>query len=243
MNNLWDLKNPHLFYFPRIEEAESFLDEEESKHCARVLRLKEGDVIILMDGLGSFYKASISSANPKKCAFLVLDKNTPPPERNFYLHMAVAPTKNIERFEWFLEKATEMGIDEITPLICRNSERRELKTARLQRVLISAMKQSMHSRLPVLNECLSLPELLKKDTSAYARYIAHCRDGNKELLKNVYPPGKNVLILIGPEGDFTAEEVNDAIQKQFGPVSLGNSRLRTETAALAGCFAINLINS
>ena len=243
MSNLWDLKNPHLFYFPQILEENHFLDEEESKHCIRVMRLKEDDIIVLMDGMGSFFKASITSANPKRCAFHITDKIRPQAERNFYLHMAVAPTKNTDRFEWFLEKATEMGIDEITPVICQNSERRELKTVRLEKVLISAMKQSMHSRLPILNECMSLNDFFKKDFPDTVKYIAHCREGEKDLLKDIYKQENQILILIGPEGDFTAQEVEYAIKKQFLPISLGKSRLRTETAALAGCFAINQINS
>ena len=243
MINLWDLKNPHLFYFPQIAEKENFLNEEESKHCVRVLRLQECDHIVLMDGRGCFYRAAIQSAHPKKCSFEILETFTPAAERNSYLHLAVAPTKNIERFEWFLEKATEMGIDEITPIICMNSERREVKTERLKRVLVSAMKQSMHAHLPILNESISLDQFFKKNHPQMHTYIAHCRAGEKDLLKNIYPPHQDVLLMIGPEGDFTEIEVKLSLEKNFQPVSLGESRLRTETAAVAACFAINLINS
>lgn len=239
----WGIKNSHLFYFPQIGESGNYLDEEESKHCVRVLRQNVGDVIVLMDGRGSFYKASITSANPKKCEFNVIDTYTPAAERNFRLHLAVAPTKNLERFEWFLEKATEMGIDEITPLICKHSERKELKTARLQRILISAMKQSMHAHIPILNECVGYRDFIKTAKDTPVKAIAHCREGEKLPLKAMNTSNSNVLVLIGPEGDFTQQEVEWAIENGFTAVSLGNSRLRTETAAVAACFTINIVNS
>ncbi len=231
----------HLFYTPDIQTPTYLLNEEESKHCIRVLRLQVADTVYLIDGKGGFYTAIIEEANPKKCLLLITNVQKEYGKRNFHLHMAVAPTKNIERMEWFLEKATEMGIDEISPIICQRSERKEIKTERLNKIITSAVKQSIKAYHPILNEAQSFASFTQKENEAL-KYIAHCAETPKQELKEVYTPNANVLILIGPEGDFTPDEIKLAVNKGFIPISLGHSRLRTETAALAACFEIHFIS-
>lgn len=233
----------YLFYAPDIISDIYTLSDEESKHAIKVLRLNEKDIIHLADGRGGFYKTEITNANPKHCEVKVLEKKEEDNKRNFYLHIAVAPTKNIERFEWFLEKATEIGIDEITPIECHRSERVVVKTERANKVITSAMKQSLKAYHPQLNELTKFKEFLKS-VSGFSgqKFIAHCMEYEKLSLKNDYQYNQNVMILIGPEGDFTPEEVALAIQNNFKPISLGSSRLRTETAALTACLTINLLN-
>jgi len=231
----------NLFYTPDINSNSYTLSEEESKHCIRVLRLKEGDIIQLIDGAGGFYSAKILDANPKKCEVEITEIKKDFGKRNYYLHLAVAPTKNIERFEWFVEKATEIGIDEITPIKCEHSERTIVKTERLNKVAVSAMKQSVKAYLPKINEMVSFDQFIKQDFSGQ-RFIAHCFDLPKQSLKTVYQKNKNALILIGPEGDFSKAEVDLAHKNNFQEISLGNSRLRTETAATVACHTINLVN-
>jgi len=231
----------YLFYTPAINsEPIQFLDEVESKHAIRVLRLKEEDTILLVDGKGTFYEAKISHANPKKCVFEVLRKRTETPKK-FYLHIAIAPTKNNERTEWFAEKCTEIGIHEITPILTHHSERKNLKEERLIKTTVSAMKQSLNANLPKINSLTPFKTLV---TSSFEgkKYIAHCYPQNKKELKNSYEAGENALILIGPEGDFSKEEVELAIKNNFIPISLGSSRLRTETAGIVACHTINLLN-
>jgi 16S rRNA (uracil1498-N3)-methyltransferase len=232
-----------LFYFPDISGNNCTLSEEESKHAVRVLRLKEKDIIYLVDGKGGFYSAEIEDDNVKRCRINILEKKEEYGRRGFFLHLAVAPTKNIERFEWFLEKATELGIDEITPLECQHSERAVVKHERLNKVIISAMKQSVKAYLPKLNELARFKDFLKGCVIFKGKkFIAHCMEGEKPSLKNVYSANENVIILIGPEGDFSPEELELATKAGFIGVSLGNSRLRTETAAVAACHALNFLN-
>ena len=231
----------HLFYTPDLKDDTYRLSEEESKHCVRVLRLTEGDPLFLIDGKGLFCEAVIVTAHPKACALKVVDRKSNYGKRDFQLSLAVAPTKNIDRFEWFLEKSTEIGIDKVIPLICRYSERKEIKPERLEKVMVSAMKQSIKAYLPVLSPLQTFKETIKSSLSGQ-KFIAHCYEGEKQLLRDVVIPGKDVLILIGPEGDFSTEEVEMAINEGFVPISLGNSRLRTETAALVACHTVNLIN-
>lgn len=230
-----------LFFVQDIDSDDGFLSEEESKHAVRVLRLKNGDIISLVDGKGTLFEAAITDANPKKCRLKI--KKTRPGfgKRDFYLHIACAPTKNIDRFEWFLEKATEAGIDEITPLICKRSERTTVKTERLNKTLVSAMKQSVKAYLPRLNEAVSFEKFCSGSFSE-KKFIAHCREGLKPHLKNEIGKNESCLVLIGPEGDFTEEEVIYAKQKGFREINLGNSRLRTETAAIFACNLVNVIN-
>lgn len=235
----------HLFYTPDINPDNSLytLSEDESKHCVRVLRMKEGDHIRLIDGRGSFYEAVISDANPKRCMVSIESIHADPGQRNYIIHIAVAPTKNTDRLEWFLEKATEIGINEISPIECEHSERAVVKTDRLNRVITAAMKQSMKAFHPLLHELRTFREVVMESKELEGqKFIAHCRPGEKKLLKEAYMKGKSVLILIGPEGDFSVDEVKFATDHGFVPVSLGNSRLRTETAAVVACHTINLLN-
>jgi len=233
----------HLFYTPDItpDTTEYRLSEEESKHCTRVLRLKEGDELALIDGKGHLFNGLLHEVHPKRAKIKILSVLSEYGKRNHYLHIAIAPTKNIDRLEWFLEKATEIGIDEISLLICEHSERREAKTERLQKVITAAVKQSLTAYHPKLNEAIKLNEFLKR-TDLGQGFIAHCLDQEKEFLSDLVLPNNRVCVLIGPEGDFSSDEVELSLSEGFRPVSLGNTRLRTETAALYACFEINLLN-
>jgi len=228
-----------LFYLENPEK-DIILSTEESKHATKVLRKKEGDILNFTDGKGRFYKAEITVADTRKCRLEIVSSEQKEKQHNYHLHIAIAPTKNMDRYEWFLEKATEIGIDEITPIICSRSERKVIKTERGNRILISAMKQSLKYHLPKLNEAISLNDFLKQDYEA-GKYIAHCEDGEKKELKIVNKTEK-YLILIGPEGDFSASEIEIALQNQFKSVSLGASRLRTETAGIVAVHTINIKN-
>jgi len=233
----------HLFYTPdlQLEDNNHLLSEEESKHCIRVLRLGLGDGIILINGKGGWFEAEIVDAHPKRTLVKILSVISNFNQRNHYLHIAIAPTKNIERFEWFLEKATEIGIDEITPILCAHSERRELKIDRLSKRITAAMKQSLKAYHPILNPLTPFREFISQ-VDDNQKFIAHCMEGGKEFLKDVLAPSSSCTILIGPEGDFSPAEVQQAAQFEFAPISLGESRLRTETAALSVCFEVNFIN-
>ena len=231
----------HLFYTPDLKNETYRLSEEESKHCVRVLRLTEGDTLYLVDGKGLFCEAIITTAHPKACELRIRDRKVNYGERNFHLTMAVAPTKNIDRYEWFLEKATEIGIDRIIPLQSRYSERKEIKHERLEKVMVSAIKQSIKAYLPDLNPILTFQQFIKIPFNGQ-KFIAHCNDGAKILLGDALTKGADVLIAIGPEGDFSTEEVEAAIGDGFIPISLGDARLRTETAALVACVTVNLKN-
>ena len=230
-----------LFYVPNISGAEVILDETESKHAVRVLRLSTGNNIQLIDGKGNFYDAVISDANPKKCRLSVIKTIREFGNRNFHLHIAIAPTKNIDRFEWFLEKATEIGIDEITPLLTAHSERKTINPERLEKIIVSAMKQSLKAYLPKLNDLTSFKETVVGNKTPN-KYIAYCDDIQKTHLKDLTIKGSDTLILIGPEGDFSPDEVELALQNGFKVVSLGTSRLRTETAGIVACHIVNLAN-
>jgi len=231
-----------LFYTPGITEPTYCLDETESKHAIRVLRLTNGDNIQLVDGKGNFFEAKIIDAHPKRCGVEITKKTSEFNKRSHYLHLAVAPTKNIDRFEWFLEKATEIGVDEITPVLCDHSERKVVKNDRLEKVIISAMKQSLKAYLPKLNPLTPLQTLLESEFDG-KRFIAHCYDQDKRDLKNELASSQSNLVLVGPEGDFSGEEVELALLKLFIPVSLGTSRLRTETAGVVACHTVNLLKS
>lgn len=230
----------HVFYTPDIQTSNE-LPEEEAQHCTRVLRLNVGDEMTLTDGKGCFYKAAITAATNKRC--LVAIKETLPqlPLWPCHLHIAMAPTKNMDRNEWFAEKATEIGFDELTFLNCRYSERKVIKNERIEKILVSAIKQSLKARLPKLNEMMDFDSFITQPFEGQ-RFIAHCYEGEKPLLKKVLKPGENALVLVGPEGDFSEEEVRKAIERGFIPISLGKSRLRTETAALVACHTMNLLN-
>ena len=232
----------HIFYTPGLSSDRFTLNEEESRHCSKVLRLGIGDVVHLIDGRGGLFDAEINAIHKKHVELKVIRRQTEFGKRNHHLHIAVAPTKNIDRFEWFLEKATEIGVDEITPLICDRSERKIIKEERLDKVITSAVKQSLTAYHPQLNQAISFSELMKQEFVG-ERLIAHCMDDvAKQFISEVVSPQQSYLILIGPEGDFSPAELNTALQNGFKPVTLGNTRLRTETAALAACFEVNYIN-
>ncbi|TCC94087.1 16S rRNA (uracil(1498)-N(3))-methyltransferase [Pedobacter frigiditerrae] len=231
----------HVFYTPDISSDTYTLNEEESKHCSRVLRLNLGDVIRLIDGRGGLYEAEISGITKKNVQLKVINKQAEFGKRNHQLHIAIAPTKNIDRLEWFLEKATEIGIDEITPIICDRSERKIVKEERLEKVITSAVKQSLTAYHPKLNPTISFTDLIKQNGDS-VKMIAHCMEGEKPYITQITKPSQSYLILIGPEGDFTPAELDIALQNGYKPVTLGNTRLRTETAALAACFEANYIN-
>lgn len=231
----------HIFYTPELSGNTYTLDESESKHCVRVLRLEQGDEIILVDGRGGFFTAKITDPNPKRCLVSVVKTELNFGQSGFQVHIAIAPTKNTERIEWFLEKATEIGLSRVTPLLCRFSERKEIKADRLEKVMISAMKQSMKAYLPQLDQLTKFSDLIKQPFDGQ-KFIAHCDDQHRDLLKNLIVPNQNYLILIGPEGDFSNEEIEQALKAGFKPVSLGDSRLRTETAGLVACHTFNLLN-
>lgn len=228
----------HVFYTPDIQTHPEF-PEEEAQHCIRVLRLNAGDEITLTDGKGNFYRAEITAATNKRCLVKVIETIAQEPLWQGHLHIAMAPTKNMDRNEWFAEKATEVGIDELTFLNCRFSERKVIKTERIEKILVSAIKQSLKARLPKLNGMMDFDKFIAQDFSGQ-KFIAHCYEGEKPLLKHIRKPGEDALVLIGPEGDFSEEEVKKAIDKGFQPISLGKSRLRTETAALIATVLINV---
>ena len=232
----------HVFYTPDLNGETYILNEEESRHCSKVLRLTKGDQVQLIDGKGGFYVAEILSETKKNVTLAVLKTTLEYQKRNHDLHIAIAPTKNIDRLEWFLEKATEIGISEITPLICERSERKIIKEDRLNKVITSAVKQSMQAYHPLLNEATSFHELVGRKTDAQ-KMIAHCIDGEpRQYISQLVKPAQHYLILIGPEGDFSPNEIQQALQNGFNPLTLGNSRLRTETAGLAACFEVNYLN-
>ena len=233
----------HLFYTPNIQSNHSqyFLSEEESKHCVRVLRLQNGDGVELIDGRGGFYEAEITDAHPKRVILQINKVALEFGKRNHYLHIAVAPTKNIERLEWFLEKATEIGIDEISLILCQRSERKEVKTDRLNKIITSAIKQSLKAYHPVLNEPITFNKFIAQNPITQ-NFIAHCEPGDKAELKAEIKPHGNYLVMIGPEGDFSPAEIDAALQSGFKAITLGESRLRTETAALEACFELNFLN-
>ena len=230
----------HVFYTPDIQVSNE-LPEEEAQHCTRVLRLNIGDEITLTDGKGNFYQAEITAATNKRCQVAIKETRYQEPLWPCHLHIAMAPTKNMDRNEWFAEKATEIGFDELTFLNCRFSERKVIKTERISKILVSAIKQSLKARLPKLNEMTDFHTFIQQDFEGQ-KFIAHCYEGEKKQLKDALTPGEDALVLIGPEGDFSEEEVQKAIEHGFVPISLGKSRLRTETAALVACHTLNLMN-
>lgn len=231
----------HLFYTPDILSETYQLSEEESKHASRVLRLAEGDEIILTDGKGNWMPSEIIDAHPKRCQIKVKEKLENYQTRPYKLYMAVAPTKNIGRFEWFLEKATEIGIDKIIPLLSEHSERKEIKQARLEKVVTSAMKQSLKAWHPTLNQITSFNDVINTDFDG-KKLIAWCEAAIGDRIEKRVELGDDVFILIGPEGGFSPNEIEQAKNKGFIPVSISQSRLRTETAAIVACHSIAFIN-
>ena len=231
----------HLFYTPDIATTLE-LPQDEAAHALRVLRLTEGAEVMLTDGKGSFYRAEIDIISGKRCYMRIVETITPEPLWQGHLHLAMAPTKNMDRIEWFAEKATEIGFDELTFLDCRFSERKVVKTERVEKILVSAMKQSLKPTLPILNGMTSFDKFIASPFVG-KKFIAHCYEGEKLPLMQALQPGEDALVLIGPEGDFSPEEVQKAIANGFQPITLGRSRLRTETAALVAVHTMNLVNS
>lgn len=233
----------HLFYTPDIqpEHTAFILNEEESKHAIRVLRLSAGQQVQLVDGNGGYYTAVITDAHPKRTVLEISGVSMAHGKRPYYLHIAIAPTKNIDRVEWFLEKATEVGVDEVTPIICDHSERTAVKPERLRKVVVAAMKQSQRAYLPKVNPATSFADFVKAEVSG-KRFIAHCADGEKRSLSHLLQPGEPAVVLIGPEGDFSPAEIDIAIRKDFVPITFGRARLRTETAALMACVEMHLLH-
>lgn len=230
----------HIFYTPNVNGNSYTLSEEESKHCVKVLRLTPGSQLLMVDGIGNLYQGHITDANAKHCTIGIDSIQQNYGKRPFSIHIAMAPTKNIERFEWFLEKAVEIGIDKITPLLTQHSERKVVNADRLEKIIMSAMKQSIKAYKPELCPLTNFSSFIKEQRDG-AKLIAHCIDTPKPLLKNVVANNTEFTILIGPEGDFSPEEVALAKQCGYTDISLGKSRLRTETAGVVACHTVNVI--
>lgn len=229
------------FYSPDILEQRR-LPESDSKHCIRVLRMHAGDEVEIVDGKGNCYRCVLADDNPKAAALEIVEVTAMPPIWNYDITVAVAPTKHIDRMEWLVEKLTEIGVNRIVPLLCRRSERKEIKTERLEKIAVSAMKQSLKATLPRIDEMTTFADFLAK-TQAEQRFIGYCDNSiNRKLLARECLPGRNVVIAIGPEGDFSPDEIERAFAAKFVPVTMGDNRLRTETAALVACDTVHIIN-
>ena len=234
----------NLFYAPDIAQTLT-LPEEESQHCAKVLRMKAGERIHIIDGVGGLYEAEILESHPKRTQVSILSEQHEYGRRPFRLHLAVAPTKNIDRFEWFVEKATEIGFDELTPLCCRYSERKIIKPERIEKILVSAAKQSLKAYVPRLNPMTTFKDFINNSSSLtphFSLFIAHCYDQPKQHLLHVCPSASDVVVMVGPEGDFSEEEVELALRNSFQAITLGESRLRTETAGVVACHLVTIAN-
>ncbi|WP_370214249.1 16S rRNA (uracil(1498)-N(3))-methyltransferase [Mesoflavibacter profundi] len=231
-----------LFYNSDISEQNNTFTfpKDESRHIVKVLRKKVGDTLYITNGKGFLFTAKITIADQKNCVVSIENSEFKKPT-DYKLHLAVAPTKMNDRYEWFLEKATEIGITSITPIFCDHSERKNVKLDRFEKILQSAMKQSLHLYLPTLNQPMSFKEYINQDFSGNL-FIAHCEETDKKSLKNEIKPNTEITILIGPEGDFSVNEIETAIKNKFIPVTLGNTRLRTETAAIVACHSVTFIN-
>ncbi|NJX16328.1 16S rRNA (uracil(1498)-N(3))-methyltransferase [Tamlana crocina] len=231
-----------LFYSPNIDDnSTSFtFDKDESRHIVKVLRKSVGDTLKITNGKGWLFTAEVAVPNINKCLVNIISK-TFQPKKDYKLHLAVAPTKMNDRYEWFLEKATEIGIDSITPIICDHSERKVIKPERFERILQSAMKQSLSCYLPKLNDAMPFKSFMEQEFSGNL-FIAHCEETDRKSLKSQLKPNTNVTILIGPEGDFSTSEIETAIKNHFIPVTLGDTRLRTETAAIVACHSVAYTN-
>jgi 16S rRNA (uracil1498-N3)-methyltransferase len=232
----------NIFYEPDILAGGHVLGREESDHAARVLRLRKGDPVVVVSGKGDWCEAVLTLVQPRHCEFMIKKAVPEFEKRNYHLHLAVAPTKNADRMEWLLEKATEMGIDCFTPLLCRYSERKVLNTGRLKKITVAAMKQSLKAYLPEVYEMTPFDDFIRQPVKGNG-FIAHCHSRHlPHMAKRLLVSG-DATVLIGPEGDFSEEEVRLALQYGYQEISLGNARLRTETAALAACHTVALINT
>jgi 16S rRNA (uracil1498-N3)-methyltransferase len=239
-----------LFYIADLHESstEFTFDKIESRHIIKVLRKKEGSVLHITNGKNYLFEGKIIIADDKKCQIQITEIKKQKSLRNYKIQIAIAPTKSNDRFEWFLEKATEIGVDEIQPIICAHSERKVIKTDRLKKVVLSAMKQSLQFQLPILRETITFKEYISQNfdnqqtSFNQGKFIAHCEKTTKNSLKKLLQPTSETLILIGPEGDFSTEEIELALQNDFIPVSLGATRLRTETAGIVAVHTAALVN-
>jgi 16S rRNA (uracil1498-N3)-methyltransferase len=231
-----------LFYNPTITESTEVFsfDKEESKHIIKVLRKKDTDLLYVTNGLGFLFKTEITLASDSKCTVKIISFEKAAPSK-FKLHLAVAPTKMNDRYEWFLEKATEIGVHEITPIICDHSERKVINNERFDKILLTAMKQSNELYLPKLNPAITFKEFVKLKIEG-VKLIAHCEETDKKSLKSILKTNEDYTILIGPEGDFSEKEIAMALENDFTAVSLGNTRLRTETAAIVACHSVIFVN-
>ncbi len=228
-----------LFYCNTINETHAIFDEQESTHCIRVLRHKAGDRIIFTDGKGKRYVGGIETPHPKNCV-VKIESSEEEQAAHAHLHIAIAPPKAIDRFEWFLEKATELGVNEVTPLLCRYSERKHLNMERCEKILVSSMKQSNRLFVPQFNAMMAYNSFMQQPLTG-TKLIAHCEPSEKKMMKNIAPFNTKITILIGPEGDFSKEEIEKAVSEKFEEITLGEKRLRTETAAIHVCSAVNLL--
>lgn len=232
----------HIFYSPRISESNFYLEEDESRHAVKVLRMKEKDRLTVVDGKGNLYEAEIFQADPKKCILKLLRSESSFGKRDFYIHIAIAPTKNMDRIEWFTEKSVEIGVDKISFIQCQRSERKNINIERIEKIAVSAMKQSLKAYLPEITEMIPFKNFINMPLEEQL-FIAHLEEGERKDLQNAAQKKRNYCILIGPEGDFSPEEISLAKTKGFVPVGLGPARLRTETAGVISCHILNLVNS
>ena len=228
-------------FIATVNDGYAVLGSEESWHCARVLRARSGSLVGLIDGAGNFYEGKLETVSDKKCTAVIIKGPVPQPRRNYYLHVAVSPTKQIDRIEWMVEKAVETGVDEISFITSKNSERTSLKRERMMKIVESAVKQSLQASIPKVNELLPVKNMF--ELSGYdQKLIAHCFDLPKKSIREISFSNKKSLVLVGPEGDFTVQEVQDAAKHNFNAVSLGRNRLRTETAGLYVCLAASILS-
>ena len=232
-----------LFYHPLLHQDQQQVQfsKQESQHIVKVLRKQIGDKIEVTNGKGDWFLCEIINAQPKSCGIQILEHQQHAKNHDYYLHMLVAPTKSNDRFEWFLEKATELGVDEITPILTENSERKRIKLERYEKIILDAMKQSLQFHLPKINNLTPFEDILQVE--AQQKFIAHCEEQLKSDLYKAISHHKSYALLIGPEGDFSSTEIAAALQNKFQPVSLGSNRLRTETAAIAACHSFSIKNS
>jgi 16S rRNA (uracil1498-N3)-methyltransferase len=227
-------------FIAKVNGQTAELTEEESWHCAKVLRKKPGEPVNLIDGNGNFFEAALDLVSDKKCTAKITRGPTLQDPSKYFLHLAIAPTKQLDRIEWMVEKAVEIGVHEISFFTSQNSERTTLKNERMVKIVESAVKQSLQARIPAVNEIVSLKDILKR-AKEDQKFIAHCADKPKKQIRSLHFENKTTLMLIGPEGDFTAEEVALAEKEGFEGISLGKNRLRSETAGLYACQAISIL--
>ncbi len=230
-----------IFFAPDIR-SNLQLPPQESQHCVKVLRKNAGDEIIVTDGKGSIFKCLLIEAHTKHCFINIISEEVSPKKRDYNINIAFAPAKQMDRNEWFVEKATEIGVDRIIPILTDFSERKEIKIDRLQKIAVSAMKQSQQFHLPEISDIIKFKDFVS-DQFDGEKYIAHCYESPKKPLAQLYNKSKNTLLLIGPEGDFSESEVNEANSKGFESISLGETRLRTETACLVAVHTIHVLNN